>query len=55
MKIFKVEVIETLLKIVEVQALNEYDALGKVEDDYKTENIVLDSNDFVRVQFEISE
>lgn len=55
MKPFKVEVIETLLKVVEVQALDEYDALRKVEDNYNNENIVLDSNDFVRVQFEISE
>lgn len=55
MKTFKVEVIETLLKVVEVQALDEYDALGKVEDNYKIENIVLDSNNFVRVQFKISE
>ena len=55
MNTFKVEVIETLLKVVEVQALDESNALGRVEEDYKRGNIVLDDNNFVRVQFKISE
>ena len=55
MNTFKVEVIETLLKVVEVQALDESNALGRGEEDYKRGNIVLDDNNFVRVQFKISE
>jgi len=55
MKTIKVEVLETLSRIVEVQTFDEYDAINKVEDEYKLGNIVLDSNNFVRVQFKISE
>lgn len=55
MKTFQVEVLETLSRVVEVQAFDEYDALQKVEDEYKLENIVLDSEDFVHVNFDIFE
>lgn len=55
MKTFQVEVLETLSRVIEVQAFDEYDAINKVEDEYKLENIVLGADDFVRVHFDILE
>lgn len=55
MKTFQVEVLETLSRIVEVQAVNEYEAIRKVKAEYRLENIVLDSDDFVDVNFDILE
>lgn len=55
MKTFQVEVLETLSRVIEVQAFDEYDAINKVQDEYKLENIVLDSDDFVHVNFDILE
>lgn len=42
---------ETLNRIVEVHAEDEYEAIHKVSDAYYDEQIVLDSNDYVDVQF----
>lgn len=55
MKTIKVEVLETLSRIVEVQTYDEYDAINKVEDEYKLGNIVLGVDDLVRVHFDILE
>lgn len=55
MKTFKIEVLETLSRVVEVQAFDEYDALNIIEDEYKLENIVLGADDLVRVHFDILE
>ena len=45
-KKYKVEVWESLVRVVEVSALNEADAIAKTEAMYNRSEIVLDSNDF---------
>ena len=50
MSMFKTEITETLQRTIEVEAENEGDALRKVKDMYKNEEIVLDSSDFVGVE-----
>ena len=52
MGIFKTEITETLQRTIEVEVENEGDALRKVKEMYKNEEIVLDSSDFVGVEFE---
>ena len=47
MKEFKVEITETLLRVIEVRANNSTQALEKVKLMYEQESIILDSNDFV--------
>ena len=51
MKTFYISVTETLNRIVEVHAEDEYEAIHKVSDAYYDEQIVLDSDDYVDVQF----
>lgn len=51
LKTFYISVTETLNRIVEVHATDEYEAIHKVSDAYYDEQIVLDSNDYVDVQF----
>lgn len=52
MKTFYISVTETLNKIVEVQANDEYEAIHKVSDAYYNDEFELDYNDYVDVQFE---
>ena len=52
MSIFKTEITETLQRTIKVEAENEGDALQKVKEMYKNEEIVLDSSDFVGVEIE---
>ena len=52
MGIFKTEITEILQRTIEVEAENEGEALRKVKEMYKNEEIVLDSSDFVGVGFE---
>lgn len=42
---YKIEITETLQRVVEVEADTAAEALSKVEDDYATEKIVLDYDD----------
>lgn len=51
LKTFYISVTETLNRIVEVRAEDEYEAIHKVSDAYYDGQIVLDSNDYVDVQF----
>lgn len=51
MKTFYISVTETLNKIVEVHAEDEYEAIHKVSDAYYNDEFELDSNDYVDVQF----
>lgn len=44
---FKIEITETLQRIVTVEANSVLEALNKVEEQYDNEEIVLDSNDFI--------
>ena len=49
----KVEITETLQRVVEVEATNEKDAIDLVKALYNDEYIVLDYNDFVGNDFEV--
>ena len=52
MKTFYISVTETLNRIVEVHAEDEYEAIHKVSDAYYDGQIVLDSDDYVDVDFD---
>lgn len=52
MKTFYIKITETLNKIVEVQAEDEYEAINKVEDAYYSDEVELDYNDKVDVTFD---
>lgn len=54
MKKYQVRIIETLSRIVEVEAENETDALNTVEDMYCDGGVVLDSDDFDFVDYVIN-
>ena len=49
---YKVEITETLKRVVEIEANNEENALYEVTKKYKNSEIVLDYSDFVDVNFE---
>lgn len=51
-KTFYISITETLNRIVEVRAENEYEAIQKVSSAYYAGDIVLDSEDFVDTEFE---
>lgn len=52
MKTFYISITETLNRIVEVRAEDQYEAIQKVSDAYYAGDIVLDSEDFVDTEFE---
>jgi len=52
MKTYYISITETLNKIVEVQAEDEYEAISKVEDAYYSDEVELDYNDKVDVNFD---
>lgn len=54
MKKYKVEITETLKRIVEVEAINKLHAMAKAKDDYDNEKIVLTADDFEEVKFEVT-
>ena len=51
MKTFYISVTETLKRTVEVRAEDKWEAIQKVTDAYHDEQIVLDSEDYVDVDF----
>ena len=51
MNTFRIEITETLQRVVEVNASSEKEAINKVMDMYKNEEVVLDSNDFIETDF----
>ena len=53
LKEYQVEVCETLIRIVTVEATSEEDAIKFVRYDYNNAELVLDSDDFFDVEFEI--
>lgn len=53
LKEYQVEVCETLIRVVTVEATSEEEALEFVRNDYNNAELVLDSDDFFDVQFEI--
>ena len=52
---YKVEITETLSRIVEVEAENKDSAVSKIKDFYRQEKIVLDSNDYLDTEIKIFE
>ncbi len=44
---FKIEVKETLSKVIEIEAENVEEAIQKVSESYQNEKIILDSEDYV--------
>lgn len=52
MKTFYIAVTETLKRTIEVHATDELEAIQKVSDAYHDEQIVLDSDDYVDVDFD---
>jgi hypothetical protein len=53
MKEYNVEVCETLIRIVTVEAMSEEDAIKFVKYDYNNAELVLDSDDFFDVDFNL--
>lgn len=53
-KEFKVEIKEILSRIVTIKAKSEEEAYQKVKQLYKNEEIVLDDNDFLDVEFTVN-
>lgn len=47
---FNIDIVETLSRTVEIDALDYHTARNKVRQMYDDEDIVLDSNDFADVQ-----
>lgn len=53
MQEYKVEIKETLSRIVTVVAENADDARDKINDQYTNQGVVLDASDFQDVEFEV--
>ena len=53
MKEFEVEIVETLIRVVVVEAMDEEDAIKFVKYDYNNAELVLDSDDFFDVDFNV--
>lgn len=52
METFKIEIQEFLSRIIEVEAESSDEAISKVREMYRNEEIVLDSNDYVTTEIE---
>lgn len=55
METFKIELKETLSRVIEIEASSEDEALSKIQDLYKKEEIVLDADDYMETEFLKSE
>ena len=55
MKEFEIEVRETFMRVVRVEEINEEDAIKYVMRDYNSKKIVLDSDDFFDVDFNMND
>ena len=55
METFKIEVKETLSRIIEIEANSADEEFSKIQDLYKKEEIVLDADDYVETEFLKSE
>lgn len=53
MKTYKIEVVETLAKVIEVCAKDMEAARNHVINQYESDEIVLDNNDFVDVEINV--
>ncbi len=55
METFKIEIKETLSRIIEIEANSADEAFFKIENLYQNEEIVLDAGDYVETEILISE
>jgi hypothetical protein len=55
METFRIEIQEFLSRIIEVEAETEVEAISKVRQMYRKEEIVLDSSDYVTTEIEVYE
>ena len=55
MKIYSIEVLEVLSRIVEVEASEEEDAIEKVKQMYRKCKIVLDDSDYMVTEFSVKD
>lgn len=53
MKKFTVEITETLQRQIEVEAEDDNEAISKVEEMYRNEEVVLDSGDHIDTEFNL--
>ena len=47
-------VTEKLMRAIKIEAKSEYEALEKVKEAYRDEEIVLDYNDYISTNFEVA-
>lgn len=52
MKTYKIEITETLQRIIEIDATSEIEAYDIIENQYKNGQIVLDSSDFIEKEID---
>lgn len=55
MKKYSIEVLEVLSRIVEVEALDEEDAIKQVRQKYRKCEIVLDDSDYKETEFSVKD
>lgn len=53
MKKYKVEITETLQRVIEVQAQSANDAIELIRQKYKKEEIVLSENDYISTEIDL--
>lgn len=52
---YKIEIKETLSRIIDIEADNAYEAIIKAKSKYKSQEIILDSNDYIDTEINIYE
>lgn len=52
---YKIEIKETLSRIIDIEAENEEGAIRKAREQYKNQKIVLDSGDYIDTEINIYE
>ena len=50
---FRVEIKETLSRIIDIEAEKEEEAIRKVREQYKSQKIILDSDDYIDTEINI--
>ena len=53
-KMFKIEIREVLSRVIKVTSKTQTDAILKVQEMYRNEEIVLDSEDYISTEFKVS-
>ena len=54
METFKIEIIETLSRTIEIEANSQEEAIDKLCTSYTEEKIILDSSDHIGTEFHVS-